>query len=124
MRSKSSAGAPISWCAMYVIAPISSLRLTSAVMRLSWPIASTRAIHSRRSRGAAAPAAAVSGARAGVGPGSPSGFPGSGLGGDLRGVETVDLVDQVVGDEVLSADLLLDDVPLEEEVGVALIVGL
>src|SRR6058998_542709 len=36
---------------MYVIAPISSSRLTSSVIRLSWPIASTRAIQSRRSLG-------------------------------------------------------------------------
>src|SRR5207249_7332428 len=36
---------------MYVIAPISSSRPTSSLIRLSWPIASTRAIQSRRSLG-------------------------------------------------------------------------
>src|SRR3989442_9465673 len=36
---------------MYVIAPCSSSRLASSVIRLSWPIASTRAIQSRRSLG-------------------------------------------------------------------------
>src|SRR5881296_2126200 len=36
---------------MYVIAPISSSRLTSSVIRLSWPIASARVIQSRRSLG-------------------------------------------------------------------------
>src|SRR2546425_9849115 len=37
---------------MYVIAPISSLRLTSSHTRMSWPIRSTASIHARRSRGA------------------------------------------------------------------------
>src|SRR5262249_21621501 len=47
---------------------------------------------------------------------------GARLGGDLLGVEAVDLVDQVVRHQLLRGHRLLDDARLQHEVGVGLVV--